>query len=330
MSTVTESPTMLHVAQYFDRAAWALQNTANDSLPLNVRSHLSAIAVHACQSLKEAFDRFSEDNSADIDLVAAIKNLPHTELIENVRNMDLHGWPLPVCDPKVRMVAMVSKPGKPIALSSSKGVPIAMTMAGVAPKVHNPNRKCANVKFGGATISFGCDQGQLVVHDFSANKQYLLHGVIEAFLRACIPIINNRMSKPDGETDATPDTGAKQDGFAAQQEPISSGAETDGLPKTANPSYQLLNAGLSADKMSRMTSINGHFDGKAVVLDEPLPLTLAVGQQVRVIVDAPAANAETAPTPPALPRKSLAGFAKGMFEMRDDFNDPLDEFAEYR
>ena len=72
-----------------------------------------------------------------------------------------------------------------------------------------------------------------------------------------------------------------------------------------------------------MSSIKGHFDGTAVVLDEPA--SLAVGQQVRVVIDPPDPN-ETPPTP----RKSLAGFAKGMFEMRDDFNDPLDEFAEYR
>ena len=73
-----------------------------------------------------------------------------------------------------------------------------------------------------------------------------------------------------------------------------------------------------------MTSIKGHFDGNAVVLDEPA--TLAVGQAVRVVVESSLdANAD-APTA----RTSLAGFAKGMFEMRDDFNDPLDEFAEYR
>jgi hypothetical protein len=74
-----------------------------------------------------------------------------------------------------------------------------------------------------------------------------------------------------------------------------------------------------------MISINGHYDGKSIVLDESPPLTLAVGQQVRVIVDSPNVTQN-----PPTPRKSLAGFAKGMFELRDDFNDPLDEFAEYR
>ena len=192
---------MLHAAHYFDRAAWALHNATNDRLPLNVRSHLAAIAVHACQSLKESLDHSSENNPANTDLAAAIKSLPHTEVIENVRNMDLHVWPLPVCDPKVQFVAMVSKPRKPITLSSSHGVPVALTMPGVAPKVHNPDRKCANVKFGGATVSFGCDQGRLIVHDFSTNKDYLLLGVIEAFLRTCHPIIKDRFPKPDDETD---------------------------------------------------------------------------------------------------------------------------------
>lgn len=60
-----------------------------------------------------------------------------------------------------------------------------------------------------------------------------------------------------------------------------------------------------------MSSIKGHFDGKAVVLDEPA--SLAVGQQVRVVVDSPDAN-EAPPTP----RKSRAGFdggtSGGMFE----------------
>jgi len=72
-----------------------------------------------------------------------------------------------------------------------------------------------------------------------------------------------------------------------------------------------------------MLSIKGHFDGAAVVLDEPV--SLAVGQQVQVVVEtAPAAET----VKPARP--SRFGFAKGMFEIRDDFNDPLDEFAEYR
>lgn len=72
-----------------------------------------------------------------------------------------------------------------------------------------------------------------------------------------------------------------------------------------------------------MLSIKGHFDGNAIVLDEPA--TLEVGQSVRIVVDADSVKSDS-----KSPRKSLAGFAKGMFEMRDDFNDPLEEFMEYR
>ena len=67
-------------------------------------------------------------------------------------------------------------------------------------------------------------------------------------------------------------------------------------------------------------TIKAHFDGKTIVLDEPA--TLAIGQVVTVLV-------EPAPVEDRPARKSMAGFAKGMFEMRDDFNEPLDDFAEY-
>lgn len=66
----------------------------------------------------------------------------------------------------------------------------------------------------------------------------------------------------------------------------------------------------------------GHFDGMKVVLDEPA--ALSVVQTVRIVVE-PVPAAELPPQR----RKSRAGFAKGMFEMREDFNDPLEEFEEY-
>ena len=71
-----------------------------------------------------------------------------------------------------------------------------------------------------------------------------------------------------------------------------------------------------------MLMIKGHFDGATVVLDEPADL--AVGQVVRVVVE------QSTPAEAARPRRGpLFGFAKGMVEMRDDFNDPLEEFEEY-
>jgi hypothetical protein len=102
------------------------------------------------------------------------------------------------------MVAIVSKPGKPITLSSSHGASVALTMPGAGPKVLNTDRKSANVKFGGATVSLGCDEGRLIVHDFSTDKDYLLHELLKAFLTACRSIIKDRMPRPDDETRTTP------------------------------------------------------------------------------------------------------------------------------
>lgn len=45
-----------------------------------------------------------------------------------------------------------------------------------------------------------------------------------------------------------------------------------------------------ADYTFIMVSLKGHFDGKAIVLDEPA--SLAVGQQVRVIVESPVRSSD--------------------------------------
>ncbi len=188
------------VLQYFDRAAWALHHATNDSLPLNVKSYLTAAAVHACHSLKESLDQIAEDGtSGDTQLAAAIKNLPNAKLIENIRNMDLHGWPLPICDPKVSMVAMVSKPDQPIKLSSAHGVNVSVQMAGLKPRVHRAPKdlKHGTVTFGGATVSYGCDEGKLIVHDFTTGRDYSLLGVVRSFLERCGALIKDRMPATD-------------------------------------------------------------------------------------------------------------------------------------
>jgi len=196
---------MIATVHYFNRAYWALHNAHQDALPLNVRGHLTAVAVHACQSLKESLDQLAQDNPTDADLAGAIKGLPHTKLIENIRNMDLHGCPLPICDPKVQMSTMVSKPSHPIELSSSHNVAVALRMDGLKPRVHRTPKdlKHGTATIGGATVSFGCFEGKLVVHDSTTGKDYVLLGVLRAFLEGCHPIIKSRMPEPTGNGDPT-------------------------------------------------------------------------------------------------------------------------------
>jgi hypothetical protein len=177
--------------QYFERADWALCSAMNAPLPLNVKSHLIVMALHACQSLKESLDQFAEDVSEDMQLTAAIKDLPHTELIENVHNMDLHGRPIPICDPNKRIVKIVTKPDRPIKLSSPDDVAVALQLHGPTPRVLRSRKdlKHAKAAFGGATVSFECNQGSLIVHDFSTDKDHFLLDVLRDFLERCRPLI---------------------------------------------------------------------------------------------------------------------------------------------
>lgn len=198
--------------QYFDRAAWALHNAMNDDLPLNVKSHLTAAAVHACQSLKESLDQAAELDPDDTELAEAIKNLPHTKLIENVRHMDLHGSPIPICDPQVQMVALQAKPDHPIKLSPSHGVRVTMQMAGLTPKIHRSPKdlKHGKVSIGPATVSYGCDKGRLFVHDFSTGKDHFLLDVLRSFLEHCHPLLKDRMpSTGTAEEEAAGPDGAE-------------------------------------------------------------------------------------------------------------------------
>lgn len=183
------------VFQYFDRAMWALHNATNDALDPRTKCHLTAVTVHACQSLKESLDQvIGEDTSGDVELAAAIRDLPHAKLIENIRNSDLHGWPLPTCNPKLQSMEMVSKPGHPIELSSSHGVCVSIQMDGLKPKVHRAPKdlKHGTITLGGATVSYGCNEGNLIVHDFSVGKDYLLLGVLRSFLKCCHSLITDR------------------------------------------------------------------------------------------------------------------------------------------
>jgi len=69
-----------------------------------------------------------------------------------------------------------------------------------------------------------------------------------------------------------------------------------------------------------MIAIKAHFDGKVFVPDEPIHLP--PNQQVNITIERVDSTITPSPRP-------AAGFAKGMFIMRDDFNEPLDDFAEY-
>ncbi len=76
--------------------------------------------------------------------------------------------------------------------------------------------------------------------------------------------------------------------------------------------------------MSALPVVNAHFDGTVIVPDEPL--ALVQGEKLRVTIErnAPVLAEATKPRP------SLLGILEGQVWISDDFNEPLDEFKEYR
>lgn len=72
-----------------------------------------------------------------------------------------------------------------------------------------------------------------------------------------------------------------------------------------------------------MTTIYAHFDGKAIVPDEPV--SLPVGTKLKVSFEPAEAQVEDRATR----RRRLFGMFKGQIRMADDFDAPLDEFKDY-
>lgn len=77
-----------------------------------------------------------------------------------------------------------------------------------------------------------------------------------------------------------------------------------------------------------MVQLSGHYDGKVFVPDEPVDLP--VGRSVRIVVDVDGDEGVGAGAPPPPSRASLFGACRGMFRIAEDFEAPLDGFAEYR
>lgn len=66
---------------------------------------------------------------------------------------------------------MVANPDKPMKLTSSHGVGVTVQMHGAKPKVKLSPKNQKHGKFTpGQSMSYHCVDGELIVHDFSANK----------------------------------------------------------------------------------------------------------------------------------------------------------------
>lgn len=179
------------VNRYFERAVFAYNNACNPEAEPRIRAMLTAFCLHACQSLREALQRLADkEPENDEKLRKAVAKLPFAALIEEVRNHDIHGFPLPVCDPNVIAWRWVANPDKPIKLTSSHGVGVTVQMHGAKPKVKLSPKDQKHGKFTpGQSVSYSCVDGELIVHDFSLNKDFKLQSVLMMFLKDAHEII---------------------------------------------------------------------------------------------------------------------------------------------
>lgn len=173
------------IIRYFERAVFAYNNACNPEAEPRIRAMLTAFCVHACQSLREALQPLADkEPENDEKLRKAVADLPFAALIEEVRNHDIHGFPLPACDPKVISSIWVANPDKPMKLTSSRGVGVTVQVHGAKPKVNLSPKDQKHGKFTpGQSMSYHCVDGELIVHDFSANKDFNLLGVLGMFLK---------------------------------------------------------------------------------------------------------------------------------------------------
>jgi len=166
--------------RYIKRAIFALNSAGQCGSDPEVRSHFTAFCAHACQSVRESLSLYYADDSTKLKLVVT---LPHVEMLELVRNHDLHGHPLLLCDP--RIVSFMMQSGKhSVRLESSHGVAVSIQnkrkpFVRLDPK----DVKHARVLFADALVMNSVD-GELYiqyppasgksVHLLTAMKEFLL------------------------------------------------------------------------------------------------------------------------------------------------------------
>lgn len=193
-------PERAAIRQYWERAGFTYQNANVEGVDPTIRTMLTAFCVHACEALREKLEALSVARAAsDPDLAILVKALPFSPLIQHVRNHDLHGNPIPVCDLKADFVIACSGK-KPMQSISSHGVGVTVQMPGARPEVHLSPKDQKHGKFSpGDAISYQCHEGILGVHDFSKNKTYKLMGVLREQIVALQPIVARILdSQPSG------------------------------------------------------------------------------------------------------------------------------------
>ena len=172
------------ILRYFERAVFAFNNACNPEAEPRIRAILTAFCVHACQSLHEALQRLADkEPENDEKLRKAVAKLPFAALIKDVREHDIHGHPLPVCDPNTISTMVMSRVGSPVQMTCSDGAGIQIQMHGAEPMVTKSGDPSKAKLSPGQTVSYHCVDGDLGVWDYRTQTTYKLLGVLGMFLK---------------------------------------------------------------------------------------------------------------------------------------------------
>lgn len=178
------------VDEYLRRALIAFGTARYPEHPPVVRTNMLALCLHACCSLHEALEAtFGEDE----EMKARVAALPHRALLKRVRDHDIHGHPLPVCEPNTSC-ALLYAGKKPIRFESSNRVEVSIQL-GRKPLVRTSPKspKHARAIMGDAVI-MRCAKGELYVQDPSCSKGSLhLMTLMSAYLGTAKVLLSEAM-----------------------------------------------------------------------------------------------------------------------------------------
>jgi len=180
---------------YFNRAVIALHAASEPELNPEIVGMLISSCLHSCHSCIEMLQRLSSDNPNHIRKLRYVR---YRNLIKKMRDLDIHGNPIPTCHPGVSFGSLVSSK-HPITLSSSNNMAISVQMRGAQPVVRRQCQSASNITWGDA-VSYFSDGSTLYVYDFESKTYPVLY-----VLRICLSqlesvvkdILANALSVPD-------------------------------------------------------------------------------------------------------------------------------------
>lgn len=170
------------VETYLRRASYFLRlYRLGDRVP-ECLAYFLAVAVHACDAAREEVERsiemsgaiaFDDESKRQIaEVKKEFAKLPRANLIGRIRNLDVHGNPIPIADPRFVLSLIVTGTIRPMVMKSSGGVGVTISTAGGKPVIKRTKNQPAKASVSmGDSVSYHLVNGRHRVCDFAAGNE---------------------------------------------------------------------------------------------------------------------------------------------------------------